>query len=73
MKKQRIVSFRIDEGEYKDLERRAKNERMSVSEYIRRKVLAAYDPGFVWTSPTTTTATAAAAVGATYTVTVTGR
>jgi hypothetical protein len=62
-KKHRTVSFRLDDADYQTLERRARAERMSVSEYVRRKVLAA-EPGFVWTNPTTTVPPA---VGTTYT------
>jgi hypothetical protein len=70
MKKQRTVSLRVDDTEHRVLERKALAQRMSMSEYIRRRVLA-YELPFDWTSTPVTTSTPA--VGPGYTLTVTGR
>lgn len=47
--KDKIVSFRMTEGEFKEVANRAKQEGRSLSEHIRKKVTKPEPPALVYT------------------------
>lgn len=62
--KDKVVSFRMSEGEYERVAKNAESEGRSVSEHIRRKVLRE-DPNYIF-SPSSETYSTTANYNVTY-------